>query len=110
MTKYHAIPCQVGNDKYRSHRERDRHQDLLLLQRVGKIIGLCREVPFLLVPSKRRSDGKIKQGCTYLADYVYTDISFGKIIVEDAKGVRTKDYIIKRKLMLFVHGIEITET
>ena len=31
------------------------------------------------------------------------------MIVEDAKGVRTDTYIIKRKLMLERHGIRIRE-
>ena len=31
-------------------------------------------------------------------------------VVEDAKGFRTADYKIKRKLMLHVHGVRIKET
>ena len=30
--------------------------------------------------------------------------------MEDAKGFRTKEYLLKRKLMLLVHGIRIKET
>ena len=44
----------------------------------------------------------------YVADFVYLDEQ-GKTVVEDAKGVRTKDYIIKRKLMLWLHNIRIRE-
>jgi hypothetical protein len=33
----------------------------------------------------------------------------GETVVEDTKGFRTKDYVIKRKLMLWVHGIKIHE-
>jgi hypothetical protein len=40
-------------------------------------------------------------------DFVYMEN--GKKVVEDTKGFRTKDYIIKRKLMLYVHGIRIKE-
>lgn len=46
---------------------------------------------------------------TYIADFVYTDAATGKLVVEDAKGMRTRDYIIKRKLMLYIHGIKIRE-
>ncbi len=48
--KYRNKPCSVGSEKYRSQRERDRHQELLLLQRAGQIAGLTREVPFELAP------------------------------------------------------------
>ena len=44
---------------------------------------------------------------TYAADFVYTED--GQTVVEDAKGVRTKEYIIKRKLMLYIHGIQVKE-
>lgn len=106
--KYKNAPCQVGAEKYRSKRERDRHQDLLLLQRAGKIAGLVREVAYVLIPSQRRSDGKAERACTYFCDFLYTTDQ-GRIVCEDAKGVRTKDYIIKRKLMLKVHGITVLE-
>jgi hypothetical protein len=34
----------------------------------------------------------------------------GKLVVEDVKGVKTEVYKIKKKLMLWVHGIRIKET
>jgi hypothetical protein len=75
-------------------------------------------VEFELIPAQREPDrvgvrgGKIKgktieQAVKYVADFVYTEN--GKRVVEDTKGFRTKDYIIKRKLMLWVHGIKIRE-
>ena len=44
-----------------------------------------------------------------MADFVYT--KDGEMIVEDTKSpvTRTKDYIIKRKLMRYIHGIAISE-
>lgn len=45
----------------------------------------------------------------YVADFVYIDKRSGEKIVEDTKGFKTKDYIIKRKLMLHVHKIRIRE-
>jgi len=72
-----------------------------------------------LIPAQREPDvigvkGGVKKGkviekeCSYIADFVYNDED-GDLIVEDTKGIKTKDYIIKRKLMLYVHGIKITE-
>ena len=50
----------------------------------------------------------IERACTYIADFVYFDEK-GNLVVEDTKGMRTDTYIIKRKLMLHVHGIRIHE-
>lgn len=93
----------------------------MLLQKIGKIKDLERQVKFELVPVQREPDtigkrggihkGKvIENGVNYVADFVYTDCHSGNKIVEDSKGMRTKDYIIKRKLMLWIHGIRIVET
>jgi len=81
------------------------------------------QVKFVLIPAQRewtneiytkgKKKGCFKPGkilekeCSYIADFVY--IENGRIIVEDTKGFRTKDYVIKRKLMLHVHGIRIKE-
>ena len=51
----------------------------------------------------------LEKECAYIADFVYQDAHTGKLVVEDTKGVRTKDYIIKRKLMLSVYNIKISE-
>lgn len=52
---------------------------------------------------KKQLRGKI----TYLADFVYEKGS--QTIVEDVKGMKTDVYKIKRKLMLYFHGIQIKE-
>lgn len=49
----------------------------------------------------------VERAVKYKADFVYKEN--GETVVEDTKGVKTKDYIIKRKLMLWVHGISIRE-
>lgn len=60
---------------------------------------------------ERLKDGVrlLERKVEYVADFVYTNTETGEYIVEDAKGVRTKDYILKRKLMLAVHSIRIKE-
>ena len=72
--------------------------ELKLLQMAGGITDLQRQVPFVLIPSQRGSDGKvIEQPVKYIADFVYTEN--GGTVVEDVKGYKTPEYIIKRKLM-----------
>lgn len=106
-----------GKSKYRnkrhangcgSKREGNRLESLRLLERAGQISGLQTQVPFELIPSKRRPDGRLELAVKYIADFVYSEN--GSRVVEDSKGFRTPDYIIKRKLMLSVHGIAIRET
>ena len=86
--KYHNKPCAVGPEKYRSERERDRHQELLLLQRAGHIAGLVREVAFELAPKmKIEGEARARQAARYFADFVYSDVANGKIVVAGATTV-----------------------
>lgn len=103
--KYHAKKCG-GKDSKKEYR---RSLQLKLLLKAGLISDLREQVPYELIPAHRFADGSLERSCRYIADFVYTDNETGQTVVEDTKGVRTKEYIIKRKLMLFVHGIRIKE-
>jgi hypothetical protein len=106
--KYGNKKIVTPEGTFDSKREYNRYTDLMLLERAGRIHGLCRQRRFELIPVQRDSNGKlIERAVEYIADAVYTEN--GKIVVEDAKGVRTKEYIIKRKLLLYMHGIRIKE-
>lgn len=107
--KYRNQHCELNGEKYRSKRERDRHTDLIMLGAAGKIAGLTREVPFVLAPGVV-IQGRKRPPLRYVADFVYTDVESQNVIVEDAKGVRTEGYRIKRHLMKAIHGVEILET
>lgn len=118
-SKYHARKTIIDGIKFDSEREAARWYELRLLERAGAVSGLQRQVKFVLIPAQREPDtigkrGGVKAGkliereVAYIADFVYTDAS-GRTVVEDAKGVRTKEYTIKRKLMLWVHGIRVQE-
>lgn len=117
-SKYGAKKVTVNGITFDSKKEAQRYSDLSLLAKAGKIKNLQRQVKFVLIPSQYEPDtigtrGGVKRGkliereCCYVADFVY--IQDGKQVVEDTKGFKTKDYIIKRKLMLWVHGIRINE-
>lgn len=118
--KYKSRKTSVNGVNFDSRKEADRYIELSILSRSGAIKGLKRQVKFELIPAQYEPDiisprGKAKKGklieraVSYIADFVYTDEN-GKTVVEDCKGVRTKDYIIKRKLLLYMHGIRIKET
>lgn len=117
--KYKSRKTSVNGVNFDSRKEADRYIELNLLSRSGAIKGLKRQVRFELIPAQYEPDiisprGKVKKGklieraVSYIADFVYNDRD-GNLVVEDVKGIRTKDYIIKRKLMLYIHGIKIKE-
>ena len=107
MTKYKSRKVAVGGQVFDSRKEYTRWCELVLLQKAGQITDLKRQVKYELIPSQRIGKKVAERACTYVADFVYTEN--GKTVVEDTKGFKTKDYIIKRKLMLWVHGIRIIE-
>lgn len=99
----------VRTGKNASKRESKRAQVLKFMQRDGQISELREQVKYTLIPSQR-IDGKVaERAVTYTADFVYRDKA-GNEIVEDSKGFKTQQYIIRRKLMLWVHGIKVTES
>lgn len=109
MSKYHNKITYIGNQRFDSRKEAERWTELKLMERAGVINELRRQVNYELIPTQRDEHGKvIEKACTYKADFVYKQD--GQTVVEDAKGKRTQAYIIKRKLMLKVHGIRIKET
>lgn len=106
--KYKNRKTEVNGIIFHSKKEARRYQELLLLEKAGAIQELKLQEKFVLIPSQRGKDGKvIERECSYIADFSYKEN--GKYIVEDTKGFRTKDYIIKRKLMLNIYGIQIKE-
>jgi hypothetical protein len=106
-TKYHSRKITVDGITFDSRKEYRRFCELSLLERAGEITDLQRQVKFELIPSQRIDGKVVERPCTYIADFVYKQA--GETVVEDTKGYRTTDYIIKRKLMLWVHGIRIQE-
>ena len=106
-----------------SKKEYYRYAELSVLEKSGHITELKRQVKFVLIPAQyeqldevytkgprkgQKKDGKVlERECAYYADFTYK--VNGNLIVEDAKGVRTAEYILKRKMMLHFYGIRIRE-
>ncbi len=124
--KYRNKKVTVDGIVFDSKHEANRYCELKLLQEAGEISELELQKEFELIPSQwetietgeyykrgpKKGQPKQKEKCiersvVYKADFAY--IKDGRLIVEDAKGVRTKDYTIKRKLLLWRYGIKIRE-
>lgn len=108
MSKYHAQKITVDGMTFDSRKEARRYWELHIMQRAGEISDLRTQVTYTLVPAQKKPSGGRERAVTYTADFVYRDKA-GREVVEDVKGVRTQQYIIRRKLLLFVHGIEVKE-
>ena len=108
MSKYRSRKVTVNGIVFDSHREARRYQELQLLLRAGEISQLEMQKKYTLIPAQKKPSGGTERACTYTADFAYKDKT-GREIVEDSKGMRTQQYIIRRKLMLYVHGIEVKE-
>lgn len=121
--KYKAKKTLFNGRMYDSKKEAQRAAELQLMEKAGVITNLQEQVPFELIPSqyeyyerygkkgKRLKDGRrcLERSVDYVADFVYMEND--KVVVEDAKSppTRTKEYVIKRKLMLERLGIRVKE-
>lgn len=99
--KFRNQPSEVDGIRFASKKEARRYGELRLLEKVGHIRDLRLQPRFPL----KVNDKLI---CTYVADFEYR-LKTGELIVEDAKGHRTREYITKAKLFEALHGFPVTE-
>ena len=111
LPKYRNVKTEVDGIKFDSKKEAKRWQELRALQKAGKLRDLAHQWRYFLVPAQTRADGKKERRIDYVADFAYVDAD-GVTHVEDVKSPASRKlpaYIIKRKLMLFIHGITVRE-
>lgn len=118
MAKYKNKKTMINGIEFDSKKEAYRYLDLLTLERAGKIKDLQMQVKYELIPkqygeelTKAGSPKVIERECNYVADFQYYEN--GRLVVEDVKGYRRDGayvvFKIKRKLMLYIHGIRVRE-
>lgn len=106
--KYGARRTKIGDESFDSRREARRFADLQMLCRGGEIRDLKRQVKIPLIGR----DGPIltptgRKAC-YVADFTYFDCRSGADVIEDAKGFRTPEYLLKRAILAAM-GIQVRE-
>jgi len=106
-SKYGARKVEIDGIKFDSKRESERYTVLKYLESIGNITDLQLQVKFELQP-KYIMDGKTIRAITYIADFVYKDKN-GNTVVEDSKGYRTKEYLLKKKLFEYKFNLKIME-
>lgn len=100
-SKYRSQKTYIDGEKFDSKLEAERWAQLKQLESAGEIHGLLRQVKFPIVINDKRI-------CTYIADYVYVDAD-NILVIEDAKGIKTPAYNLKKKMLEAVEGFEIKE-
>ena len=123
-TKYHNKPTErvtpAGNVlRFDSQKEARRYDELATLERAGQIRDLRMQVDFTLQEAYTDGEGRRVRAIRYRADFTYVQVnpwteyngSFWVLVVEDVKSraTRTKEYILKRKLMKERFNIDIQE-
>ena len=110
MNKYNARSCYVDGIKFPSKHEAERYMILKYMQKRGEIKGLRLQVKYELIPPQRLGKHKLREA-NYIADFTY--YRNNELVVEDAKGYKDGEayrlFKLKKKLMLYQHGIWVEE-
>jgi len=121
MRKYRNKKMVVDGIQFDSRREGQYYVKLKLLLAAGEISDLRLQVPYEIIPAIYKDEVKhlktkdkvvrkcVQRATTYVADFVYVDNATGETKVVDTKGFRTKEYKLKKKMMLAFNGIDIIE-
>jgi hypothetical protein len=105
-SKYRNVKTVVDGITFDSRAEARRWRTLRMLERVGEIINLRRQVKFSL-------DVNGVHICDYVCDFIYGHCRQSRpiTVIEDVKSIATMTpaYRLKKKLMKAIYGIEIVE-
>lgn len=119
-SKYGNKKAKASGKVFDSRRERSRYYTLQVLEKAGEISELRMQVPFEIIPAiyetvevqlktkTKQVQKLVQRAAHYVADFVYKDKD-GNMVVEDSKGFRTKEYLLKKKMMRAFLGITIKE-
>lgn len=90
------MPCLYGHT-HDSKAEAERCNELHLMQKQGMISDLEIQKKYKILEAQKFQTMPNERSIVYNADFVYTEN--GITVIEDTKGKKTKDYIIKRKFV-----------
>lgn len=99
-SKYGNVPTTLHGHKFASQAEGRHYLRLRAAEQRGEITGL------ILHPRYRLELGGMTV-CFYVADFEYRNAA-GELVIEDVKGVLTPAFVLKRKLMKALLGLDVT--
>lgn len=99
--KYRNQPVVIDGIRFDSKREAAYYGELKLREKAGEVGGVELQKRFqILGPT-----GVLV--CVYVADFAFWDHREDRFRIIDVKGVETKEFKLKRKMMRAFNGIEI---
>ena len=112
--KYGAQPISIDGVRFASKKEAARFLELRLLQKAGAIADLeCQPVFPLHVLEVWRSQVPVRITTIgkFTADFRYTNLTTGEIVIEDTKSepTKTEAYRLRKRLAEVIHGMTVTE-
>lgn len=109
MKKYRNKKTEFAGFTFDSAAEARRYGELMILERVGKIEKLQRQVPIALVPgAKLHGAARARPAIRLVVDFAY--VESGAQVFEDTKGFETAASLMKRHLAKALHGIDVRVT
>jgi len=109
-SKYRNVRTVIDGERFDSKREAEYWKELKLRERAGEIADIQRQVPFSLCCPTAGDDMEVAR---YIADFTYRDVNkIGmqtQLHVVDAKGHRTREYLLKKKWLELQSGVIIEE-
>ena len=106
MNKYYNVKTTIDGITFDSKKEAARYCELKLLEQ-GKVISDLQLQPKFEIQPEYIKNGKKVRPIEYIADFSYKEN--GRFIVEDVKGKRTKEYLLKKKLVEYKYDFTIKE-
>ena len=97
-SKYSNKKVNIDGITFDSMKEANRYRELKLLEKVGEISNLVLQPVYVLLNGFEYKSEKIR-AIKYIGDFEYLDSKTGSKVLEDTKGFKTKDYLIKVKLL-----------
>ena len=85
-SKYHNVKTTVDGIEFDSKAEAARYSELKILKKAGVIRSFARQPSFLF-----------SSGIRYRPDFIVWGLA-GAVWVEDVKGVKTKEFLLKQKI------------
>lgn len=106
--KYGARKTLVDGHLFDSYAESLMYTQLKWMERTGQIKNLELQPKYTLIPS-HSINGKIVRAVTYRPDFRFFDLNQNRERVIDCKGLRTRDYVLRSKMMSGLLNIEVEE-
>ena len=97
--KYNSKKIVIDGYTFDSIVESQRYGELVMMRCAGEITDLQVHPVFVLLDAFTDARGRKHRALTYESDFIYRELNSGLVVIEDVKGIKTKEFRIKEKLL-----------